>query len=300
MIARNASLDARAMTAMVLLCLLWGVQQVVIKSISPEIPPLSQAAVRSLAAAVLVWLWCAWRGVRLFDRDKSFWPGVAAGLLFGSEFLLIFQGLMYTTASRAVILLYTAPFVVAIGVHLFVPGEKIDRRQGLGLLLAFLGVALAFSDSLTLPSREALIGDAMLLGAAVLWGATTVLIKASRLVTLAPAKTLFYQLVVSGPLMLAAALLAGENIPAALSIGGWAGMFYQGAIVAFASYLAWFWLISRYSAARLSSFSFLTPLFGMAAGAFFLHEQVGLALMLALALVAAGIQLVNRPKPAQS
>lgn len=62
-------------------------------------------------------------------------------------------------------------------------------------------------------------------------------------------------------------------------------------------YLAWFWLISRYPAGRLSSFSFLTPLFGLLAGALVLGEPVGWVLLLALLLVGIGIALVNRPPP---
>ena len=72
-----------------------------------------------------------------------------------------------------------------------------------------------------------------------------------------------------------------------------ASLVFQFVIVAFASYLAWFWLLTRYLASRLSVFSFLTPLFGVAAGVILLGEPVTVAFLGAAALVGAGIFLVN-------
>jgi len=125
-------------------------------------------------------------------------------------------------------------------------------------------------------------------------GATTVVIKASRHVHLTPNKTLFYQLAGSALILLPLSRALGEPgvmQPSVIALGALA---FQIVIVAFASYLAWFWLLARYPASELSVFSFLTPLFGLAASALVLGERVGPALALAMALVAAGIYLVNR------
>jgi drug/metabolite transporter (DMT)-like permease len=164
-----------------------------------------------------------------------------------------------------------------------------------GLACAFTGIAVAFADALRLPTRAELIGDALTLGGAVCWGATTVAIKASRRTHLTPNKTLFYQLAGSALILLPLSAAVGEpglRAPSAVAVGALA---FQIVIVAFASYLAWFWLLARYPASELSVFSFLTPLFGMAAGALVLGERVGPALAIAMALVALGIYLVNRP-----
>jgi drug/metabolite transporter (DMT)-like permease len=79
----------------------------------------------------------------------------------------------------------------------------------------------------------------------------------------------------------------------ALSAAGVAGIAYQAVIVAFASYLAWFWLLTRYLAARLAVFSFLSPLFGVLAGVLVLDESLSARFVVAALLVGAGIVLVN-------
>lgn len=291
---RRDHLDAVAMGLMVVLCATWGLQQVAIKIANTGVSPLLQAGIRSTGAVLLLWAWAAARRIRLYGAEGSLKPGLWAGLLFAGEFCLIYWGLTYTTASRAVLLLYTAPFVVALGAHWFIPGEPLRLWQGVGLACAFTGVAVAFGEGFA-AAGPGLIGDVMILVAAVMWGATTVLIKASRLATTPATQTLFYQLAVSAVTLPLASLALGEpglTAPTPLVL---ACLAYQTVGVAFVSYLAWFWLITRYPASRLAAFSFLTPLFGILAGGLLLDEPVTGWLLLALLLVAAGIWLVNRP-----
>jgi drug/metabolite transporter (DMT)-like permease len=284
---------------MLLLCLAWGLNMVAVKLGNAGIPPVLQAGARSLMAAVLVALWCGARGVSLAGwRGAALWPGLAAGLLFGVEFLMIFIGLRFTTAARAVLFLYAAPFFVAAGAHWLLPDDRLTPARTAGLGLAFGGLLLAFGDK-TDPGAEAgasLLGDLLLLGGGLLWGATTVLVKASALSRTPPALVLLYQLVVSAVLLLLASPLLGEDWHSlALTPTVVLAFAYQAIGIAFASYTAWFWLVGGYSASRLSAFSFLTPIFGVLAGAVLLGEAVGPLLLLAMALVAAGLWLVNRP-----
>ncbi|MBF0356230.1 MAG: DMT family transporter [Alphaproteobacteria bacterium] len=295
MTRHRTHLDPFAMALIALLCALWGAQQVAIKLAAPDISLVMQAALRSLGATLLLLIWMRLRGQTLFERDSSLGPGLLAGLLFGIEFLLIYLGLSYTTASRSIIFIYTAPFVVALGAHLFLPAEKLRLLQVIGLISAFAGILTAFADGLSLGSPDMLKGDALALMGAILWGATTILIKASCLARIPPAKTLFYQLVVSAPLLLTASLLMGEPGVMNLSLVAVSSLLFQTVIVAFASYLAWFWLIAHYPASRLSAFTFLTPLFGLAFGGIILNEPITPLLILALGFVTAGIWLVNRP-----
>ncbi|MBX6369682.1 MAG: DMT family transporter [Rhodospirillales bacterium] len=288
-------LDAGAAATMVLLCALWGFNQIAVKVANTGISPVLQGGLRSIGATLLVLLWARARGVRFGGRDETLVPGVAAGLLFAVEFALLYWGLAFTTASRGVVFLYTTPFIVAIGAHFFVPGDRLTRTKALGLAAAFAGLALAFADSLRLPSQRELLGDLLCLGAAVLWGATTVLIKASPLVRAPPEKTLLYQLGVSALAMPIGSALIGEPGIVAPTGAVLAALAYQTVIVAFASYVAWFWLVAHYPASRLAAFSFLAPVFGVFFGATLLGEAVGPPLLLAVALIAAGIWLVNRP-----
>lgn len=297
MLPRHTRIDGAAATLMVVLCAVWGLNQVAAKVVNAGISPLLQAGIRSAGAALLLWAWSSLRGVGLFGRDGSLAAGLAAGMLFAGEFALIYWGLEFTTASRAVVFLYTAPFFVAIGVHLFVPGEHMRRNQVIGLLTAFAGVVIAFGDGLSLPTWGQLLGDIMLLGAGVLWGATTVVVKATRLAAISPNKTLFYQLGISGLVLPFASLALGEPGIFAPTPFIVATLAFQTVIVAFITYLAWFWLVAHYPAGRLSSFSFLTPLFGLIAGGVLLGETISAALVMAMALVGAGIWLVNRSTP---
>jgi drug/metabolite transporter (DMT)-like permease len=292
---KKAHLDSLSVAALLVLCVSWGGQQVAVKLIVDDVSPVMQAAIRSIGATILVAGWMLVRRQRFFERDGTLWWGLAAGLLFAIEFLLIYWGLGFTNASRAVIFLYLAPFVVAIGTHLFIPGEKSGPVQFAGMLVAFVGIVVAFGESFSLPSKTMLIGDAMLVAAAIAWGATTVLIKAGPLTAVPASKTLLYQLAVSAVLLPLGSLALGEPGIVRLSPLAITSIAYQTVWVASITYLTWFWLIRHYPGARLASFTFLTPIFGVLAGWFVLDEPVSASLVAALILVALGVYLVNRP-----
>jgi drug/metabolite transporter (DMT)-like permease len=288
----RSALDARAVSLMVLLTALWGFQQVTIKLAAADVSLVMQAALRSIAATVLLLAWARFHRIVLFERDGTLGAGIAAGLLFAFEFAFIFGGLGYTNASRMSVFVYLAPPLTALGLHFFVAGERLGALQWVGVLVAFAGLFLAFSEGFY-SGLDTWRGDLCGLLAALLWASTTVLIRASGLAHASATKTLFYQLAVSALVLPAASLLLGEKGITNLSPLVVASLAYQGVIVAFASYLAWFWLLKRYLAARLSVLSFLTPLFGMASGVVFLSEPLSAHFALAAALIAAGIALVN-------
>lgn len=279
---------------LVILCASWGLQQVAIKIASEGISPVLQSGLRSVGATILVGVWMLLRKNPIFERDGTLWWGLAAGFLFAAEFLLIYLGLEYTNASRSVIFLYLSPFVVALGAQLFIPGENLRFIQVLGLICAFTGIVVAFSESMRLPTYTMLIGDAMIVLAAIFWGATTVLIKAGPLASISPAKTLLYQLAISAVALMGSFFLWNEpgiTKMTPLIIGS---LVYQTIWIATITYLAWFWLITHYPAYKLASFTFLTPLFGVLAGGIILNEPITISLLIALALVGTGICLVNK------
>jgi drug/metabolite transporter (DMT)-like permease len=293
---RKNQLDGIAVGSIVSCCFLWGLNQVAAKAAMPEIPALWQAASRSTGGAALVWLWSRHRGIALFERDATLPGGLLAGVLFAAEFFCIFIGLEFTSASRMVVFLYIAPFIVALGMPLIARSERLRPVQVAGLLLAFAGVAWAFSEGLSRPAigPTQWIGDALGVLAGVLWGATTLAVRGSALTGASAEKTLLYQLVVSALLLLGAALAAHVPLPTHVSTLAWASLAFQVVIVTFVSYLVWFWLIRHYPATRLSSFTMLTPIFGLLLGAALLAEPITVRLLLALAAVASGIFLVNR------
>ncbi len=290
------SLDSFAIGLMVLLCACWGLQQVAIKAAAPALHPVTQIGIRSLVAALMLGALMAWRREGFSLRDGRLKPGLLAGLLFASEFLLAAIGLLYTSASHMVVFPYTAPIFTALALHWRVAGERLVPRQWLGVLMAFAGVAVVFSTGLFggETTTRMLIGDALGIGAGLLWAATTLVIRSSSLSEAPASQTLMYQLGVAAVLMLVAGpLLQGARPMAEMSGLIWANLAFQSLVVAFASFLAWFWLLRRYLASRLSAFSFLTPLFGVSFGVLFLGETLEPQFIAGAVLVLAGIVLVN-------
>lgn len=299
MIVRKAHLDTLAISLLLGCCLFWGLQQVLIKATIAEIPPMFQASLRLLGATVLLWLWCLWRRIALFNRDGSLAAGLLAGALFGAEFACIYLGLQYTTASRLTVFLYTSPFWVALLLPFWVKSEKLRGLQWVGLLAAFVAVAFALREGFTGGPASTAHGDLLALLAGMAWGLTTVVIRATSLVRISAEKLLFYQLAPSALAFPAVSWALGEVWVWRFSAFAITSLVLQTAIGAFASYLAWMWMLGRSPATRISVFVFFTPLFALLFGAAWLGESVTTGLLVALATVAAGIVLVNR-KPAES
>jgi drug/metabolite transporter (DMT)-like permease len=290
-------LSAGAIALMLMLCLSWGFNQVAVKLALPDIPPMLQAMIRS-AGALPVMLIIGWfRGVRFFERDGTLGPGLFAGVLFGIEFVLIFRGLLLTSASRAAVFLYTAPFFVALGSYRFL-GERLAATQWGGLALSFAGVALAIGVPQPDVDAKVLLGDLMVVGGGALWASTTLIAKGTNLRRAAPEKALAYQVAISIPILGSAAWISGETIsrvpgPLALAL-----MAYQAFWVVGLTFVLWFALVKTYSASKLSAFSFITPLFGVVASYFIMHDTLTPTFGFAALLVISGLYLVNRPSRA--
>lgn len=287
-------LDLPAVAALVLCCALWGLNQVAIKAALPEVPALIQLSIRTVLACALVLGWMQWRGVGWSLRDGTLWPGILAGVLFAVEFGLIFIGLQYTTAARSVVFINTSPFIVALMLAWLLPAERLRPLQTAGLVIAFAGVAFAFSEPAPHAGRWPWLGDTLIIVAAVLWGLTTVTIRLSALRSAPAEKTLAYQLLVAALLSPLAAWQQGSAWPPSWSSLALASLFYQAVIVTFASYLLWFWLLTRYPATKVQAFVFLTPVFGTAWAAGLLGEPLGVELLVALAAIGVGLALLNR------
>jgi drug/metabolite transporter (DMT)-like permease len=293
--SHSRPLDGAAMALVVLFCLAWGFNQVAVKLALADVPPLIQCTIRTALAALILLAVMRWRSMPIAARDGTLAAGLVAGVLFGLEFLLIYRGLVYTTASRAVLFIYLAPFFVVIGARLFLPGDRFGALQWTGLLLSFAGMLIAFGIPTPSADPRQILGDVMMVGAAAAWAATTLVIKASSLSRISSEKTLLYQLAVCIPITAIGALVFGERIaamPSAMALGS---LTYQTLVVSL-TYAAWFALIVKYSASRLSAFTFLTPLCGVAAGHLVMGDPLTPAFALAVALVAAGLVLVNRPR----
>lgn len=297
-ISSPRSIDGRAAGLMVLLCLCWALQQILVKAVAADISPMLQIGLRSAMAAALVLLLMRVQGLQVHWRRH--WRGaLAVGLLFGGEYVMVAEALRRTSAAHTVVFLYTAPIFAALGLHLRVPTERLRPLQGLGIALAFGGVALAFLGEPAAAGADGAtdrIGDLLALGGGLAWGATTVVLRGSSLARAPASESLLYQLTGAAVLLLGAALLTGQTAvhwtPAVLG-----GLAFQTVVVAFASFLVWFWLLRHYAAAMLGVFTFLTPIFGVTLGAWLLDEALAPSFVRGALLVLAGVVMVSAEGP---
>ncbi|MGZ5872045.1 MAG: DMT family transporter [Bradyrhizobium sp.] len=285
-----------AVALMLMLCLSWGFNQIAVKLALPDIPPMLQATIRSAGALPVLLLIARLRGVKIFTSDGTLGAGLFAGLLFGVEFVLIYQGLLLTSASRAVVFLYTAPFFVALGAYRFL-GERLRASQWGGLALSFAGVALAIGVPQTNVDANVLLGDLLCIGGGASWAATTLVVKATPLLRAPPEKALGYQVALSIPILGLAAWISGETLTRVPGLLALSLMTYQAIWVVGLTFLLWFMLVKTYSASKLSAFTFITPLFGVVGSYFILHDTLTPAFGAAALLVIAGLYLVNKPDP---
>ena len=291
----DGRLPVSAGLILVLLCFLWGAQAVSIKFSNQGMPPLMAGALRSLVAGVLVWAYARMRGRGVAFPAGQTRHALVIGLLFGLEFLFVYWGLAFTPASRSAIFLYTHPFWVALGAHFVLKGDRLTAVKFLGLVLAFGGVAAVFQARSPELPRLYWVGDLMELSAAIFWAATTLYIKRiSEKISLDHFQTLFAQLIYSFPVLALGSVLFELPADLDLSLVVCAALFFQSVVVAFASYLVWFWLIHRHTVSRLAAFTFMAPLFAVILGGLVLDEPVTFLVWVALACVGGGVYVVNR------
>jgi drug/metabolite transporter (DMT)-like permease len=286
-------LDSRAILTLMILTMAWGFNYTAVKYSTQGVSPIFASALRSIIASICGIIYCLKKGEKLFHTDIMLFHGFIVGLLFGVEFACIYFGLLYTDATRSGIFINMSPFIVAIGAHFFLKGDRLTSQKFFGLVLAFTGIFIVFSGRPKTAKTTMLVGDLLEITAAFLWGATTLYIKKFMAEKVHPINTFLYQLFFSIPILFVLSFILEPkwiykmNLPIAVSI------FYQSVIVAFISYFIWFKLIHNYSVSRLSAFTFFTPFFGVLFGILFLHEEFTVSLMLGLPLVSVGIFFVN-------
>jgi drug/metabolite transporter (DMT)-like permease len=290
----RGQLQWQPIAAMLVIALVWGSNMAFVKLAARDIAPLFMAGVRSMIAALCLYIWMKAKGVALFPAKIIIFHGVVAGVLFGIEFGLIFVGLKYTLASRGYVILYVAPFVAALGAHFFLIDDRFNLWKGLGLIIAFGGLVVLFLKNIGTFSFQALPGDILFLLAGAAWGATTVYIKKYLAQRAEPLQILFFQLFFSAPFLFVLSLIFEDTVITGFSLLTALSLFYQSIIVAFLSYLAWFVLVSRYPVSLLHAFSFFTPVFGVIfSGILILGETVSTNLIVALIMISLGMVLVN-------
>ena len=289
------ALDSKASGIMFGLCILWGLQQVALKLAAPDISAVMQIALRSGLSAFMVYPMIKLaKGTSLWGRDYLA-AGILVGLLFAAEFFLVAQALRFTSAAHTVVLLYTAPIFVALGLHWKLPAERLSLIQWLGIACAFFGIVIAFLFPPAVSqaaASSALWGDVLALLAGVLWAATTIAVRLTKLAEAPATQTLFYQLFIAFLVLFPVAFFMGQAT-IHWSVLSLTSLLFHTVVVSFASYLIWFWLLKKYLASQLGVFSFLTPIFGMCFGVVLLNEQLELNFLVGTCFVLMGVMVVS-------
>ena len=289
------ALDLKAVAILTGICMLWGFNAVAIKESNLGIAPVFCAGIRSVIAVIALALWMKVKKIPLFPSNLM--DGLVVGILFGSEFACLYASLLYTTGSSAWILLYASPFFHALGAHFFLKGDRLTVHKSTGLLLAFIGVIVLLSKNFGAPTWTGLVGDLLAFAAAALWALTTIFIKRRLVGSVSFHNTLFYQTLFSIPILFLISVFLKETPIDHLNAVIILSVAFQGIVVAFVSYLLWFYLVHEYPISRLSAFTFLTPVFAIISCVFFLHEPLTWKLLLSLILVSLGIYVVNMKPP---
>jgi len=274
---------------------LFAANNLLVKLGTDGFQPVMMAALRSGVALAGLVVWMLWRGLPF--RPDLWIPGLVVGAFFSLEFLLLFIALDMTTVVRAAMLFYAMPLWTALFGHVLFPGERLTPPRALGFALGFVGVSItlaAQAGGFAAVGGGSLLGDLAALVAGVFWALIVVAVRQTRLAGAMPESVLFWQLLVSAPLLAAVAPLYGG--PLFRAVDGWqiANLLVQGLGVAGAGFLLWFWLLRRYPSGTVASFGFLTPVLAVGMGWAVLSESVSPITPVALILLTAGLFLINR------
>lgn len=286
-------LDLKAVLILIVLTLLWGFNYPAIKYSNQGISPIFASMLRSVVASLFGVLYCLKKKEKLFHTDIMLFHGLVVGLLFGMEFACIYFGMLYTDAARSVVFVYLSPFVVAVGAHFFLKGDRLTLMKVVGLLLAFSGVFIVFYGKPKDAKTTLWFGDVLEIMGGLLWGVTTLYIKKFLADKVQPINTFLYQLFFSIPILFMVSFILEPRWIYKIDVSIVGSILYQSILVAFISYLIWFKLIHSYSVSRLSAFTFFTPIFGVLFGFLFLNEEFTMSLMVGLPMVSIGIFFVN-------
>lgn len=288
-------INRQALSLMILICIIMGAQQVVMKAAAPDMAPILQIALRSLVAGLILMGLVIIKKEHLQFQPQTLKAGCLVGFLFGFEYLLVGEGLRYTTASHMVVFLYTSPIFTALGLHIFIPAERLNRIQWGGIALAFIGIVVIFikgNDDTSTTHPMMLWGDFLGLLGGLSWAATTLVIRTTRLAYSPVKQTLMYQLFGAFILLLPVSLFTGQSDIHWTPVL-WFSMIYQTFIICLLSFLLWFWLLSRYLASMLGVLSFMTPVFGVIMGVLFLNEPLTLRFVIGSVLAMVGLIIVT-------
>ncbi len=292
---KKTKIDTFGAIALISFSLLLGINHVVIKIVNLGLNPIFFAGIRSFIAFFFIVLWMKLMKKPIVFHRENLVISLLAGLIFALEFLFLFLALDFTSISRNSIIYYSMPLWLTILLYLIKNNEKISIINLAGLILAFLGVIISITNSNTnlIFNYAYLIGDLLAFLAALFWALLIIIAKSSNFSKETPEMQLLWMVMVSGPILTIFSLFVEDPIRDFQVIHIW-GVLFQSIIVVAGGFLFWLWLLSKYPASGVASFSFLTPIFTIFFGWIILSEIMTTNFLVAAFFVIIGLILINR------
>ena len=289
----NKPIDGLAASFLIIFSILLGLNQVLVKLVNIGMHPIFQVAMRSALAIIPILIYCYFTKKKINFFDGSFLSGVITGVLFGVEFVFLFTALDYSTVTRVSLIFYTMPVWLTLAAHFLIKNDTLNLNKILGLIIATTGLVFAVYQPISEYSMKQFYGDFYSLLASFCWAAIAIMLKSSRLSRSSPETQLLYQLIVSGFILLPISFLFDDfvrelNSQLVLIFS------FQVIVIMCLGFIGWLWVMSKYSASSTSSFSFLTPIFGVLFGWLIMDDVINEQIYISLFLTCLGIYLINR------
>jgi drug/metabolite transporter (DMT)-like permease len=280
------------MAAAVAVSLFWGSGWLFMKVSMANFPPFLFSGVRGVLAGIVLLAIVRWQGHK-WPARRDLWPMIAIGVLMtGLSNGIIFWGQARISSSLAALVWCSMPFFTAIFSHFLLAGQKLNPWRIGGLLLGFAGVWLVLSTQQLDVGAGVMEGKIAVLVSAAMWALALNLNK--KLLPNANAMMMTgMQLLAGGVFLLPVSLLAEHG--AAITITPISSLvflimlFGQGVT----AYYCYYYLASKVSPTSVGLLSFVTPSIAVVLGVILLREPLYWQMGVGLALVAAGIIVVN-------
>ena len=292
---KKNKIDTFGAIALISFSLLLGINHVVIKIVNVGLNPIFFAGIRSFIAFLFIIIWMKFTRKTIVFNKKNTNICLIAGLVFALEFLFLFLALDFTSVSRNSIIYYSMPLWLTILLFFTKNKEKLSFIKLLGLILAFSGVVISVSknDTGLIINSSSLFGDFLAFLAALFWALLIIIAKNSNFNKEIPEMQLLWMVMVSGPILICFSFFIENPIRDFQIIHIW-GLLFQSIVVVAGGFLFWLWLLSKYPASGVASFSFLTPIFTIFFGWLILSEVMTPDFLFAAFLVIIGLILINK------
>jgi drug/metabolite transporter (DMT)-like permease len=273
---------------------IWGGSYLLIKyALEDFSAPVIVCARAALAALVLVIaMRGATRGALADMRRRPRWAVVLGCVSVVAPFMLITLGELEVPSGLTAVLISPAALFVALLAPLIDPSERIDRRQGVGMLIGLAGVALVVGVE-SIHSLWQFLGALAMVGAAVFYALGGFVVK-RRYGRLTSMQTSFVSLSVATIVTLPAAVAtAPTDTPGLRAVVALIALGVVGTALAF---VIFYKLIAEVGAGRASLVSYLAPGVALFYGAIFLDEAITPAAIVGLVAILGGVALASRPR----